>query len=150
MDEWFDRFGRDPKPGEAPFTPLRALIEKAKESDATRNQILRQASQAIDDPRQNPFKRWQCCYVLSGIGDPQGIPALTRALKDKVEVVRGVAACALGAFDQPEAKSALEEASRTEQSSEVQQWIRKALDGEFRRQPSPAVEMQNANGDKHD
>ena len=87
----------------------------------------------IDEPIENDLKRWQCCYVLSGIGDKRGIPALKRALQDKSEVVRGVAAAALGAFDDSDARSALEAAARTEKSAGVLEWIRKSLDGQFRK-----------------
>ena len=133
VQEWFARF-ENPSPNSAPFTPLRALIAKAAESDQIRDQIIQLASKTIDDAHANMATRWQCCYVLSGIHDTNGIPPIIRALKDANETVRGCAACALGAFlDSPEAKAALEEAATNEKSAPVQDWIRKALDGEFRK-----------------
>ena len=89
-------------------------------------------SKSFDEPIQDDGKRWQCCYVLSGIGDKRGIPALKRALQDKNEIVRSVAACALGGFDNSEAKSALEEAEQIEKSPRVLESIRKSLGGQFR------------------
>ncbi len=133
IQEWFSRLGRDAELGYAPFASLNAIIAKAKESDPGRDEIIRRAAETIDDQRQDPFKRWQCCYVLSGIGDGRGIAAVTRALKDGNSVVRGVAACALGAFDQPEAKAALEAARAGERDPQVVQAIEKALRGEFRK-----------------
>jgi hypothetical protein len=133
VQECFSRLGNDQQLGYAPFSVLNALIAKAKEGTNTCDEIIRRATETIDDRQQNMFKRWQCCYVLSGIGDPRGIPAVTRALKDQSEIVRGVAACALGAFEQPEARFALEKAAEIEQAPEVQKAIKKALRGEYRK-----------------
>ena len=131
--EWFDRIGSDYDTRYGPFAAMNATIAKARQSDSIRDEIIRTATEIIDEPIHEEFKRWQCCYVLSGIGDERGIPALKRALQDKNEVVRGVAGCALGAFDDSDARSALEEAARTEKSPAVQEWIRKSLDGQFRK-----------------
>jgi hypothetical protein len=133
VQEWFRRLGNDQQLGYAPFTVLNALIAKAKEGTNTCDEIIHCATETIDDPQQSMFRRWQCCYVLSGIGDPRGIPAVTRALQDQSEIVRGVAACALGAFEQPEARAALEKAAGTEQAPAVQKEIKKALRGEYRK-----------------
>ena len=133
--EWFDRLDKDGEVGDPPFTALNALEAKAKESAEVRDQIIRLAGETISDLKQNMFKRWQCCYVLSGIGDKRGIPAVVRALQDENTTVRGVAACALGKFDDPDATSALEEAARREKNPEVQEWIQRALKGEFRKKP---------------
>lgn len=131
-DEWFDRIGeKESALGYAPNTSGNVLIQKAKESAATKDDIIRKASDLIGDPQQSPFRRWQSCYVLSYIGDKRGIPAITRALKDENTTVRGVAACALGAFDDADAREALEAADKTEKDAEVQGWIKKALDGQF-------------------
>jgi HEAT repeat protein len=131
-DEWFDRIGeKEVALGYAPNTAGNALIQKAKESAAMENDIVHKASDLVEDRQQSPFRRWQSCYVLSYIGDPRGIPALTRALVDENTTVRGVAACALGAFDEPEARTALETAAKTEKDADVQAWIKKALDGQF-------------------
>jgi len=133
VEDWFRRLGNDAQLGYAPFSVLNALIAKAKEGTNTCEEIIRRATETIDDPQQSMFRRWQCCYVLSGIGDKRGIPAVTRALKDQSEIVRGVAACALGAFEQPEARAALEKAAGTEQAPAVQKEIKKALRGEYRK-----------------
>ena len=131
-DEWFDRIGeKEDAQGYAPNTSLNALIQKAKESDAAKDDIIRRAGEIIDDPKENPYRRWQSCYVLSAIGDKRGIAAITRALTNENSVVRGVAACALGTFDDSDARYALTEAAKTERDSDVQAWIRKALAGQF-------------------
>jgi len=132
VQQWFDRIGNEYGTTNGPFTAMWALIQKARQGDKIRNEIIRTAIEIIDEPLQDDVKRWQCCYVLSGIDDSRGIPALKRALQDKSEVVRGVAACALGAFDDSDARSALEEAARTEKSAGVLEWIRKSFDGQFR------------------
>jgi hypothetical protein len=116
---------------------MEALQQKAKEGDDLRLAIIHLASKIIDDAGENPAKRWQCCYVLSGIGDERGIPAIARALKNKNETIRGVAACALGAFEHPDARAALEAAANSESNAEVQGWIQKALKGEFLRKNNP-------------
>ena len=131
-EEWFDRIGqKEIALGYAPNVSLNTLIQKATESDASKDDIIRRAENIIDDPQQNSFKRWQSCYVLSGIGDKRGIPAITRAFGNQDPVVRGVAACALGAFDDPDAKAALEKAAKNEKNPDVQNWIQTALDGKF-------------------
>ncbi len=132
--EWFRQLGNDEQLGYAPFSVLNALIAKAKEDPESKDEVIRRAAETIDDQQQNMFKRWQCCYVLSGIRDKRGIPAITRALTDQNNTVRGVAACALGAFDDPEATSALEVAAKVEKNSEVQKSIQQALKGEYRKQ----------------
>ncbi|HEY1663302.1 MAG TPA: HEAT repeat domain-containing protein [Verrucomicrobiae bacterium] len=108
-----------------------ALIQKAGESDAVKGDIISKATDIIDDSSQSSFKRWQCRYVLSGIGDTRGIPAIKRALTNEDEMVRGVAACALGAFNDPDAHDALVEASKSEKDPDVQAWIQNALAGQF-------------------
>src|SRR5204863_9329230 len=115
-----------------PFTAMWALTAKAKQSDSVHDEIIRTASEIIDEPINDDLKRWQCCYVLSGIGDKRGIPAVKRALRDKNETVRGVAACALGAFDDPEARAALEAAAGNEKADSVLDAIHKSLNGQFR------------------
>jgi len=133
VEVWFSRMDREAELGYDPFTSLNALITKAKDSVQVRDKIIQQATATIDDPSQNMFKRWQCCYVLSGIGDARGIPAISRALKDQNCIVRGVAACALGDFDEAEAKAALEQAAAQEQEPKVQAESQKALRGEYRK-----------------
>ncbi|MBN1902824.1 HEAT repeat domain-containing protein, partial [Candidatus Sumerlaeota bacterium] len=67
-------------------------------------------------------------YVLSGTGDPRGVPAVISALeKDPSEIVRSVAAEALGQFGTDDARAALEKALKTEKSERVLQTIRKRL-----------------------
>ena len=132
VQEWFDRIAGEYSRTSGPFVAMWALIAKAKQGGAVRDEITRTAIQIIDEPIEEDVKRWQCCYVLSGIGDKRGIPALKRALHDKNEVVRGVAACALGSFDDSDAGSALADAAQNEKAPAVLDWIRKALDGQFR------------------
>src|SRR2546430_2173417 len=110
-DEWFDRIGeKETKLGYAANTSANALVQKAKESDTVRNDIISKATQIIDSSR-NPYERWQSCYILSYIGDKRGISPIIRALKDQSEIVRGVAACALGMYDDPDARASLAEAA---------------------------------------
>jgi HEAT repeat protein len=132
-DDWFDRIGeKEAALGYAPNTSLYALIQKAKESDAVRDDIISKATQIVGDSTQDSYRRWQCCYVLSGIGDERSIPTLKQALNnDESTTVRGVAACALGAFDNSAARDALQEAAKNEKNPDVQAWIQKALDGQF-------------------
>jgi HEAT repeat protein len=133
VEEWFRRLGNDEQLGYARFSVLNALIAKTKEGPESKDEVIRRATETIDDQQQNMFKRWQCCYVLSGIRDKRGIPAITRALTDQNNTVRGVAACALGAFDAAEATSALEAAAKVEKNPDVLESIQKALKGEYRK-----------------
>jgi ankyrin repeat protein len=133
IEEWFRRLGNDTQFGYTPFSALNALIAKAKEGADSKNEVIRRATETIDDRKGNEVKRWQCCYVLSGTRDPSVISALVRALRDRSEIVRAVAACALGAFDEAEATSALETAAKTEKSRDVVTHIQKSLRGEYRK-----------------
>jgi len=129
---FFQRIDRPPA-GYHQFSSLWALIEKGKAGDpGITKEIVSRAGDIILDQSENMFRRWQCCYVLSGIGDESGIPTLAEALReDPDQTVRGVAACALGEFNTPAAREALEEAAKHEPSEEVRDWVRKALAGEF-------------------
>jgi hypothetical protein len=131
-DFFFERIG-NPKPGYHGFSGLWAITEKAKISDAnSKEKIIIKAGEIIKDPNQTPFRRWQCCYVISEIGDANGIPSLINALtKDKDTTVRGCAACALGKFNDEQAINALKQAITTEKNQGVLDWINKALDGQF-------------------
>ena len=133
VDEWFGRIGRDAEAGYLPFTALNALIARARENPANRDEVVRQATTIIDNKQQPMAKRWQCCYVLSGIGDERGIAVIARALNDESQTVRAVAACALGAYAAAEARSALEAAAKTETAPRVQEEIKKALKGGYRK-----------------
>jgi len=143
IEEWFRRLGNDTQLGYTPFSALNALIAKAKEGAESKNEVIRRAMETIDDRKGSEVKRWQCCYVLSGTRDPSVIPALTRALGNRSEIVRGVAACALGALDDAAAKSALEAAAKTEKSREVVSWIQRSLKGEFRKAGAGGNRLQD-------
>jgi serine/threonine protein kinase len=130
VEEWFKRLGSE---SDAGFIALNALARKAKQGAEIREAIVRKAIVTIDDPLENEFRRWQCCYLLSGLGDNRGIPAIARALKDQSETVRAVAACALGEFEASDVRAMLEEAARSEKSARVLEEIRKALNGDYRR-----------------
>ena len=132
VDFFFDKIGA-PESGYHGFSGLWALIEKAAISDdPTKKEIIFEAGKIIEDPNQTPFRRWQCCYVISGVGDPNGMPSLISALtKDEDTTVRGCAACALGKFKNEQAIDALKQAKTTEKNLEVLNWIDKALDGQF-------------------
>lgn len=129
---FFERIG-NPEVGYHGFSGLWALIEKTKISDEqTIEKIIIKAGEIIKDPNQTPFRRWQCCYVISGVGDAKGIPSLIYALtKDKDTTVRGCAAFALGNFDNEQAVKALNQAKTAEKKQEVLDWINRALAGEF-------------------
>jgi len=129
---FFDRIG-NPESEYHGFSGLWALEEKAKISDdKTKEKIILKAGEIVRDPNQTPFRRWQCCYVISGINDAKGIPSLIYALsQDKDTIVRRCAACALGKFRNEQAINALKQAKTAEKNQEVLSWIDKALDGQF-------------------
>mgnify|MGYP000947334938 CR=1 FL=1 len=123
--------------GRHQFSGLQALLAKARsDGAATRDEILRRAVEVVGDRSEPLVKRWQSCYVLSGIGDDRAIPILRQALSsEEPELLRSVAACALGAFDSQEARRALEDSRRTEKDAKVLSSIDKAIQGEFRKSP---------------
>jgi RNA polymerase sigma factor (sigma-70 family) len=129
---WFERMGKEKQLGYKPYWAMNMLIQKANENVATRDEIIQKAGETLNDPRQNMDKRWPCAYILSSIGDKRVIPVLVLALKDKDFIIRGAAATALGAFDDPAARSALETALLNEKLPTELEVIQKALNGEYR------------------
>ncbi len=127
VDALFARLGTA-EPGRAPAAALRALVRKAAGDAQMRETILQRAVRTVPDARLPLTDRYLSGYVLSGIGDPRGVPVLADVLlHDPNVTMRGCAACALGEFDVPEATAALEQAAEQERSPEVLEWIRKAL-----------------------
>ena len=131
IEDWFARIGREREFKLKPFASMNALIQKAKQNDENRDKIFQKAVETIEDSEANEVTRWQCCYILSGIGDKRGIPTLTHALGDKSDTVRSVAACALGAFDDEDARTALKKAAKSESSPKVKEELKKALSGAY-------------------
>ncbi len=127
LDECFQRLGHDKELGLPPFTILNALIARANETEANRDETVSRATSIVDDQNEELRRRWQSCYVLSGTRDPRGIPPISRALNQQNKTLRAVAACALGQFDQAEASAALRQAAESEKSPAVQEEINKAL-----------------------
>lgn len=137
VEYFFNRLGRQSDSTYHPFAPMWALIEKAKTgSAADKDEILRRAALHLDANQTTDAVRWHAAYVLSGSQDPRAIPILAKVLAhDRSTTERGVAACALGAFGDPQAQAALEAAAATEKDASVQKWIQKALTGEMRKPP---------------
>jgi hypothetical protein len=131
IEDWFARIGREGEFKLKPFASMNALIQKAKQNDENRDKVVQKAIETIEDSEANEGTRWQCCYILSGIGDKRGIPALAHALGDKSDTVRSVAACALGAFDDEDARTALKKAAKGESSPKVKEELKKALNGAY-------------------
>ena len=129
---FFERIG-SPEPGYHQFSGMWALIEKGSTDDrAVRDEILRLAATIIADPAALLPRRWHSSYVVSGLRTEEGIPVLARALQeDHSEIVRGVAACALGKYGSALAMTALRGALESEEAADVRNWIGRALDGEF-------------------
>jgi len=128
VDVFFERLAK-PEPGFSPHPAMYALTHKARKADEpTREYIVDKAIACLQDLTRPVHQRWLCCYVISGIGDERGVPALIQALlEDEQEVVRSVAACALLRFRIPEVGEAMEEAKKREKSSRVLKWVTKWL-----------------------
>ena len=127
-------------PGFNTFAAMNALAQKAKESDATaRRQILSLVIAAMKDKSRPVNQRWQCCYVLSGSQDAQGVPDLVQVLlHDELELMRSVAAEALADFykyaNNTAAHDALLQAARQETSPRVREVLSRRLGQEM---PAP-------------
>ncbi len=116
--------------GYHPFAAMWALLQKAQQNDpGTKDAIVGHAIEIVGNDSEHVQTRWQCCYVLSGIGNDRAIQALRDALLGKQpEVLRCVAACALGALqDKEAARKALIEARGQERSDRVLASINTAL-----------------------
>ena len=127
----------NPEPGYEPFAALNALAQKAKESDAvTRRPMLSLVTAAMEDTSRPVYQRYQCCYVLSGCGDERAVPDLIQVLlHDESDLMRSVAAEALGDLDK-NAKSAaahdgLLQAARQETSPQVREVLTRRLSQEM-------------------
>ncbi len=131
-----------PEPGYWQFAALKALSQKARESDAaTRDQILSQVIATMNDRDRPIDQRWQCCYVISDSQYDQGVPDLIQVLLyDESEVVRSVAAEALAAFpDNAAAHDALLQAARQETNERVREVLTRRLGPAM-----PVVESRSA------
>lgn len=118
------------EPGYWQFAALNALIQKAKDADAAgRQHIHSLVVTVMKDKTRAIYQRWQCCYVISGSRDEPGVPDLIDVLlRDESEVVRSVAAEALGKLsDIKAAHDALMQAARTEASARVREVLAKYL-----------------------
>ncbi len=146
-ETFFQRLAR-PAPGYHHFSAMRALTEKGKTGGAAAaHEIVDRAMEIMLDGGRPLHQRWQCCYVVSGIGDERGIPALARLLhEDDNEIVRSVAACALGRFPTDEAIRALEQAAERESSARVLGSVNKALRGDFKRTVASAAREASPEG----
>jgi murein DD-endopeptidase MepM/ murein hydrolase activator NlpD len=130
------------EPGYWQFAALNALAQKAKEADAeTRRPILSLVITAMKDKSRTEYQRFQCCYVISGCGDEQGVPDLIEVLlNDKSETMRSVAAEALAGFPKSAAAhDALLQAARQETSPKVREVLTRRLG-----QAMPALEPVSA------
>ncbi len=126
-----------PENGYHRFAALWALIEKAKESTGQAHRaIVNMVIAAMKDLSRTDYQRFQCCYVISGCRDSQGIPDLIEILlRDKSETVRAVAAEALADFpDSKDAYEALLQAARTDTAPMVREVLERRLGKDI---PSP-------------
>jgi len=134
---FFDRMAA-PEQGYHGFAGLWGVLIKAdRVVDEERARILDRALELAADPNRPFAQRYQCCYVASAFEYAPAIPVLRDILADRRNArLQGVAACALGHFESPEATAALERALEEVEDTEVAQWITRALAGEF---PRPAM-----------
>lgn len=137
-DYFFARMA-EPESGYHAFAGLWALTRLAASAGiTTREIIVRRALELAQDSRNSFNQRFQCCYVASAFEDVRTIPYLEQILvTDPNPTLRGVAACALGYFESPQAGEALARALPNEHDPEARQWIERALAGEFPRPKLP-------------
>jgi hypothetical protein len=137
--DWLLERIADPEPGYHPFAAMWALILKSEWADELERQdIVNRAFEGAQNSELPFHQRYQACYVVSAFEIPWAIPKLeSLLLHDRDPKLRGVAACALGHFEASEADDALRRAKLRETSSEVMNWIDRALIGEFPRPESP-------------
>jgi len=122
------------------FAGLWALIVKADMDAVAREAIIKRAAELAADTAAWGYERWLCCFVLSGIGDEESIPMLTKLLlEDPFADVREGAAGALGEYNADSAKRSLEQAAGIESNQRVLAVIQKALAGEFSKGKAPRV-----------
>jgi len=126
VDFLFARIG-DPEQGRHGFSPLWALEKKyATGTEDEKRRIVEEASRiAREDGTM--YRRWICCYVLSGTKNPAVADAIGEVLlNDDNEIVRSVAAEALGMLAAPgRSVELLKQAQARDQSARVQETIAK-------------------------
>jgi len=86
----------------------------------------------MKDINRSILDRWPCCYVISGIGyEPGAADMIDELLRDEVEIMRAVAAEALGSMYKKTASTvihdALVQAARTDTSQLVRDTVAKYL-----------------------
>ncbi|HEU5226992.1 MAG TPA: tRNA epoxyqueuosine(34) reductase QueG [Ktedonobacteraceae bacterium] len=115
----YGHFRPRPETGSSPeLIPLLSLTEEEFRERFRRSPIKR--------TKRRGFLR-NVCVALGNSGDPQAIPALTKALYDHEPLVRGHAAWALGRIGGTQAQEALQCVLKTEEDQDVQKEIRCAL-----------------------
>lgn len=143
-EAFFQKLAR-PEQGYHQFAAMWALMYKAQTSgEETTTRILQTAIALAQNPRAPLPQRWQSLYVAGGTNSDGAIAPLVALLRsDPNEIIRSVAACALGGFESPDAIEALEEAARRETSERVLESVNKALGGAFLNTavPAPAAEQ---------
>jgi HEAT repeat protein len=119
------------EPGQPKFDAIDAVVKAYRSSDvATRDAIAWLCVLYMKDANYAPLDRWPLCYVLSRSGHEQAVPDLIDVLLyDKLEVMRAVAAEALGGLYKDTAnatiRDALLQALRTDTSQRVRDTISK-------------------------
>ena len=125
---------QNPEPGYHRFSAMWALTQKLKDAAGNAHRLLRlMVIRAMQDKSRTENQRFQCCYVISGSGDEQGIPDLIRVLfDDPSEVMRAVAVEALADFpNNTTAHKALLRAAATETSQRVREVLAHRLGKEM-------------------
>jgi len=123
-----------PEPGYHRFSAMWALTQKLKDANAKGLRALRfMVIRAMQDKSRTENQRFQCCYVISGSDDGQGVPDLIKVLQtDESEVMRAVAVEALADFpNNKAAHDALLRAAATETSQRVREVLARRLGEEM-------------------
>lgn len=128
---------QQPEPGYHRFAALWGLTQKIAETTGEAHRsMMALVIAAMKDLSRSDYQRFQCCYVISGCKDEEGIPDLIDILlQDKSETMRAVAAEALCDFPNSKtAYDALMQAARTDTSPMVREVLERRLGKDI---PSP-------------
>ena len=117
------------EPGKLKLEAVNAVAQRCRESNAAdRQAILSVFIEAMKDKSLGVYTRWPCCYVIGRSDYEPGVAELIEVLlHDESELMRSVAAEALGKLESTKARDALLQAAKKESSQRVRATLARHL-----------------------
>lgn len=115
--------------GQPKFDAIDRVVAEARTADSKiRDALMWLSLTAIKDSGRAPLDRWPCCYIISRSGHLPGVKPLIDTLGgDQLEVMRAVAAEALGGWYKDTGSPVIREALAQAAGNDSSQWVRETV-----------------------